>query len=370
MCIRDRRRVHGDIHVFRTDMSLIKELKAGRTAKCLEIIQTLSDLNVKDPAKDKWAIHYAIEEQSLEILGVLLKPPGFITPADPNVLDEDGYSPLTLAIQQNFVEAVKLLVTHKADVNKVLPNGKVPLHYAVQANTTSIIKLLLDNGADPNLKSEEDGTPLHFAISEMCYENALFLIEQKQNSFSETNSAQESPLHLAVRLGAGGVVEKILQRLKDSSPGEANEILNQRNKDGNTILHESQVHGKTTIYDLLLRVGVPLGLDAEARNKKGETAEVLKVAREKHEREEAERALQNKKEASIRNRNIQQQRKVERIEKAFQEEEDRRKEEIRREIASKELRKLDRNAPYVLGGLLLLAIVGMYLILKLSLIHI
>ena len=56
------------------------------------------------------------------------------TSSDVNCLDNDGWSPLHWAVEQNHLECVKQLLTHKADVNLRLPSGKTPLEIAVQTD--------------------------------------------------------------------------------------------------------------------------------------------------------------------------------------------------------------------------------------------
>ena len=62
--------------------------------------------------------------------------------ADPNILSEDGKSPLYRAIELQNPEIVSLLLKYGAKVD--IPfNGEYPIHLATRKNNAKILKLLL-----------------------------------------------------------------------------------------------------------------------------------------------------------------------------------------------------------------------------------
>nr|UZH84476.1 P105 [Sinohyriopsis cumingii] len=82
-----------------------------------------------------------------------------------NMRNFDGFAPVHLAAQKENLNAMKLLVYGKADIN--LPDGKsgqTPLHHAVEADDMSVAGyLILEASADLNLRRFDGNTSLHIA---------------------------------------------------------------------------------------------------------------------------------------------------------------------------------------------------------------
>ena len=68
--------------------------------------------------------------------------------ANPNTTDNQGTTPLSLAVERGTLESVKLLLAGKADPNA----GKInlPLFCAIQEKDLATAELLLQDGANPN----------------------------------------------------------------------------------------------------------------------------------------------------------------------------------------------------------------------------
>lgn len=113
-----------------------------------------------------------------------------------NVVNDDGYSPLTLAcyrgnnevakllietgsdingiskmgtplmacIVKGNNEIAKLLIDKKADVNVSDANGTTALIYAVQFQNVTVLKLLIDSKADKSHKDKEGKTAFEYAV--------------------------------------------------------------------------------------------------------------------------------------------------------------------------------------------------------------
>jgi ankyrin repeat protein len=58
---------------------------------------------------------------------------------------------------------VKLLLEHGANPNiQEDINGYTPLHYAVEDCFVDVVRVLLDHGADPTIRDNEGRTPLDY----------------------------------------------------------------------------------------------------------------------------------------------------------------------------------------------------------------
>lgn len=70
--------------------------------------------------------------------------------ADPNEIDEYGFTPLIEAAIVNKVDVSELLIKMGADPNMPDFAGRTPLHWAVENQNDALATLLLENKADPN----------------------------------------------------------------------------------------------------------------------------------------------------------------------------------------------------------------------------
>ena len=77
-----------------------------------------------------------------------------------NERDENGLTPLHLAVGKGHVEIVRLLIKSTTDLNAKNDWGSTPLHYAI---IEEIAELLIAEGADVNAKDEDGDTPLDWA---------------------------------------------------------------------------------------------------------------------------------------------------------------------------------------------------------------
>lgn len=85
--------------------------------------------------------------------------------ADPNsVRDEDGATPLHVAVRAAQPEVVTILLANKAEPQLRDQSGATPLHLAAAAGDVDSINALLDAGADPGAYDGDSGrTPVSYA---------------------------------------------------------------------------------------------------------------------------------------------------------------------------------------------------------------
>jgi len=85
--------------------------------------------------------------------------------ADVNAKDNEGKTPLHLAVEKTRIEKVELLISKGADVNAKANNGNTPLHFV---NSCDIYHLLVSNGADPNILNNYGQKPPNLNNSLCC----------------------------------------------------------------------------------------------------------------------------------------------------------------------------------------------------------
>ncbi len=97
-------------------------------------------------------IYLASIQGSAPMLDRLLKAGG-----NPNETGPQGETPLMLASRTGNLDAMKVLLDHKADVNaKEELRGTTPLMFAASESHPDAVKLLIQNGADVNAAAKPD----------------------------------------------------------------------------------------------------------------------------------------------------------------------------------------------------------------------
>lgn len=117
------------------------------------------------------ALHVTVRREDIEIAKILIEHN-----ADLNIIDYKGYTPLTLAVEKNEENFIKLFIEKGANVNECgshltesgnyLPENNplnAPLHIAVKMGNLNYINLLLKAGANVNLKNRNGETPIDIA---------------------------------------------------------------------------------------------------------------------------------------------------------------------------------------------------------------
>ena len=80
-----------------------------------------------------------------------------------NAVNSDGYSALTLAVDNNRAEVIRLLLDLKADASVVDNEGNTLYHHAVKRGDKKILELIAELGLPINVKNKEGVTPLQIA---------------------------------------------------------------------------------------------------------------------------------------------------------------------------------------------------------------
>ena len=118
---------------------------------------------------------------------------------DPNCQQSSGdnmacktAAPLHLAIFNNHIDVVKILLDEGADPNKKYVERTL-LIMAILRNNSKIIDLLLEAGADLNVEHESGSTLLHLAARH-CYKDAVEALLARGADPHKVNKKGESPL--------------------------------------------------------------------------------------------------------------------------------------------------------------------------------
>ncbi len=128
--------------------------------------------------------------------------------------NDNGLSPLLVAVQAGNVEAIKLLIAYKADINMKDAEGTPPLSLIMPpAKAATVIDLLLSAGSDPFLKDKAGNTALQNAVINNYPTEVLGAIIQKggKSLLDSTNSNGDTALSLAVSLKRYDAIQALAQ---------------------------------------------------------------------------------------------------------------------------------------------------------------
>lgn len=102
-------------------------------------------VNSRDITTGDSGLHITIARRDLLWTRFLLQ-----RKANPNIRNNNGVTPLSLAVQLGFHEGVETLVDKGAQVDVANSAGETPLISAVHRRDTQLMRILLEGGANPD----------------------------------------------------------------------------------------------------------------------------------------------------------------------------------------------------------------------------
>ena len=158
------------------------ELKAKAIDNIKAVIQQGVDVNARENPTRLTALHQAIDENFIEAIPILIEAGGDVNLGIFGDEEDVGLyiaeeTPLSLAIIQHHVDSVRILIDNGADIHKPIHMDQTAIHIASsrrslrdrapsirEENIIDIVNLLIMNGADVNKPSLSGATPLSNAI--------------------------------------------------------------------------------------------------------------------------------------------------------------------------------------------------------------
>lgn len=177
----------------------------------------------------------------------------------PNEEITNGLTPLMFAINNEFKDSAKILITeYNVDVKNKDLYDRTALHHACSKDNRflDIVQLLIDEGADVNAEDNAVDTPLHYVSLNGNLDVVKLLIDKGANVNAE-NSVKTIPLHYASTNGYLDVVKLLIHK-------GAN--INAKNSHGNIPLHEASESGHLDIVKLLIYKGANINAKNNSNN--------------------------------------------------------------------------------------------------------
>jgi ankyrin repeat protein len=163
-------------------------------------------------------IHEAVmNNNSTKVRDLIKKDPDLVFSKD-----EDGFTPLHLAMANGRKGMGEFLLSNKAEVNSKDNAGSTPLHQAATAKRgqSDLVKMLLAHGADVNAADKHGLTPLHYATLSNNRDAVKLLLGYGANVNARDNEVGDTPLILAAGKGYKEVVEILLAHGADANAAD------------------------------------------------------------------------------------------------------------------------------------------------------
>ncbi len=269
---------------------LINAIKGGH----FDVVKYLIDngANVNTKTVHGWTpIMIAAEGENLAIIKYLVK-----NGADINVESPDSWSLLMLAAKLGDLNTIQYLIDQNVNIHAKDQNlGWNALSVAVYNNHLELVKLLVNKGLDISIVTKDNETLLHIAAMNDSVDTAKYLIKNGIDIERKTKWTNKTALHTAAFSGAINTLTYLMEEVKVPNDDVKVELLNAAAQGGNLAIVEylhskgadvnGRVHDKELNYfDIPLmtaaRYGqydivnflIDKGADTNSRSKNGYTA--------------------------------------------------------------------------------------------------
>jgi ankyrin repeat protein len=222
------------------DSRLVDSVKDGDSSLVRRLIVLKLDVNATEPDGAS-ALHWAVERDRVDLADMLLK-----AGARPDMANDYGVTPLTLAAANGNAPIIVQLIEGGAKPNTALPTGETALMTAAHTGRIEAVRALINHGADVNARENIKGqTALMWSIWQ-GHDDVTRVLINTGADITATSDSGFTPLLFAVREGNLPIVRALL--------GKGAGVM-ESSTDGNTALHVAVVRGHVDMAKFLLNQG-------------------------------------------------------------------------------------------------------------------
>ncbi|KAI5462904.1 ankyrin repeat-containing domain protein [Mariannaea sp. PMI_226] len=235
-----------DEPTIKGETALIRGIKCGFSEQFATLVLHLGARVDAIDNEGRTALHHSAASNVVddETLDVLIKAGANLNIVD----DEDGRTPLQVAIYHNRWNLATKLIQADANLEIRQPNGKTALHMAISMRNQEFTQLLISRGANVD-RVLLDHTPLTLSITLGCTAITAVLVD----SGADPNKASRdgnTPLLAAASTGHDETVRYLLAHGADPSACPS--------QSGYTAMHMAAHKDKPHILQLLASFGAPV----------------------------------------------------------------------------------------------------------------
>lgn len=295
-------------------IKLLKKSKISEVEVNSFLKKNIVDLNKLD--KDGYnSLHHAIKSENPDIVNIILTinneeenikstdKENQTNKANPNIKTEDSKKdvflhPLHFANQEvndpsSLSKIIKLLVKYGADVNSEDEFKCNILHRVAEKGNTDLVSYILSKHPGLLNSKSKCGSILHMAVSGDHIDLIEYLLNNTEIDLSIEDYMKNSALLFGIISKNFNSFKLILDFIKESKTmdlSKKKELINQKNEDHNTILHELAFAKFNILIDIMNKLDESIRIDPEEKNLKGHTykdiqKDIIRLVKEKEDDE-------------------------------------------------------------------------------------
>ena len=203
------------------------------------LIRLKANINLLSANTNITPLFIALQNNYVNVVRLLIEAKAKI-----DYLNSYGCAPIGIAAYNGYVDIVNLLIKARANINSVFGFSQItPLLLAAQNGHDHVVALLIKHKAHVNTSDNTGVTPLHMA-SQSGYNNIVDLLVRSKADVNVTDVRSILPIHVACNNGHGNIVNLLIQ-------AKAN--IYQTTSHGFTPLYLAYKKGHMDIMNLLLQ---------------------------------------------------------------------------------------------------------------------